>query len=341
METYESNGSSLIELCKSFLEMVCITVLTELGKAVPTYAPTTEYVVATLDSLGLKNTRGGAFDKVLSAHNRLADALTEVRNREGSVAHGKDAFIDNLSSQHARTYVLAADTVLSLILTAYDGTSPNLLHTREPHAKFRHLNARIDACTDIRAEVDDNGVLVVELSAGALAEGFNLRIPASELLYSIDRQAYVDVLDALGDIAIQTDVAEEQLEPEEGEGGETAEREPQREAMQGYRHPQRVDRYDGRYATHVNALYEHALQALSNVGAVNEFDVQNLTYTLLSGMEGLAVIDWSERESTRSAVRLLVKKSLRLLCAPAAEDDAAVEELVKWLANNIPGGRHD
>jgi hypothetical protein len=29
--TFESNGSSLIELCKSFLEMVCITIVTELG----------------------------------------------------------------------------------------------------------------------------------------------------------------------------------------------------------------------------------------------------------------------------------------------------------------------
>ena len=119
--TFEENGSSLLELCKSFLEMVCITVVKELGGNLPASSTptTTELLGCTLDTLGLRNERGAsAFDKVISGHNKIADGLSEARNIDGSVAHGKDGFIDAISDRHTRVYLLSADTIISLILKA-------------------------------------------------------------------------------------------------------------------------------------------------------------------------------------------------------------------------------
>ena len=51
---------------------------------------TTELLVTTLDRLGLRNTRGASkFDRVLSAHNKLADALNDCRNETARSRTGR------------------------------------------------------------------------------------------------------------------------------------------------------------------------------------------------------------------------------------------------------------
>jgi len=91
--SYEEDGSSLIELIKSFLEAVCWTVINELGATPPDSSTptTTELLSCVLDALGLRNQRGvGPLGKVISGHNKLAEGLNELRNQNGSVAHGRD-----------------------------------------------------------------------------------------------------------------------------------------------------------------------------------------------------------------------------------------------------------
>jgi len=169
--TWEEEGSSVIELTKSFLEAVCWTVIRELGATPPDSSrpTTTELLSCVLDALGLRNQRGvGPLGKVISGHNKLAEGLNELRNQDGSVAHGKDGFLDAISSRHARVYLLSADSVIALILSAYDGKEPKLLTTREPPDRFRHLNQRIDAWCTLDAEVDmEEDVLVVRVLASA------------------------------------------------------------------------------------------------------------------------------------------------------------------------------
>ena len=126
---WEGEGSSVIELIKSFLECVCWTVLNELGAEGPASSTptTTELLARVLDALGLRHQRGvGPLGRVISAHNRLAEALNEYRNQDGSVAHGRDGFLDAISNRYTRVYLLSADSVIALILSAYDGREPNL-----------------------------------------------------------------------------------------------------------------------------------------------------------------------------------------------------------------------
>jgi hypothetical protein len=341
--TFESNGSSLIELCKSFLEMVCITIVTELGKDLPASSrpTTTEYLGCALDALGIRNQRGSsALGTILSGYNKLSNGLSDIRNQEGSVGHGKDGFIDAISERHARVYLLSTDAIIALLLQAYDGVEPSILKTREAHSRFSHHNERIDAATQVEAKVDEDGVVELSFRAGTLEDGFDIRVPASELLYYLDRQAYVDVLDALRGIATQ---------PEEKEIPETEETVPEpkpaakpEEAAVGHKEPltrklQPVSDYHGKYTDQVSPLYDFIFHSILGGNSAYATQIQNLTYTLLNGMEDLAVIDWSKRTSTHAEVRLFLKKLTKLFSIEEIED-SSIDRIVEWLAKRIPGG---
>lgn len=197
-----SKGSShgVVEHVKSFVECVCLTILYELDLESPSATPsTTELLVEALKALGLQNTRGASkLDKVLSAFNKMSDALSEVRNESGPVAHGKDGFIDAISQSHARTFLHVGDALVGALMCAYDGTEPNILVTREPYDRFQHLSERIDDAVSMKAtvEADDSGtMLVVTLNvAGKREESVKMRIPPSRLLYALDRFAFIEVL---------------------------------------------------------------------------------------------------------------------------------------------------
>ena len=345
--TWEEEGSSVIELTKSFLECVCWTVLGELDASKPdTSTPTTtELLSCVLDALGLRNHRGvGPLGKVISGHNKLAEGLNELRNQDGSVAHGKDGFLDAISSRHARVYLLSADSVIALILSAYDGKGPNLITTREPPDRFRHLNERIDRGCLLNAEVDmEEGVLVVRVLAGAPApdEAIELRVPPSELLYHLDRQAYLSVLEALREVPPTE--REEETEPgveEEAEAAEVITEEGPMVPPEPAPEPsglQLLDVYQGRYRDKVTALYEFVIHNLLNGNDSQAQYVLRFVNTLLAEMENLAVVDWAKRPPAQSRVKVYLKR----LLAVAGVEGLTIEQgqpLLEWLSREIKAG---
>jgi hypothetical protein len=66
-------------------------------------------------------------------------------------------------------------------------------------------------------------------------------------------------------------------------------------------------------------------------------EIQNLTYTLLNGLNDLAVVDWSKRPSTKAEVRLFLKKLGKVFSINEI-DDSSIERIMDWLEKNIPGG---
>lgn len=204
--TFEGNQNSVIELTKSFLESVCTTILWDEGIRTDSDAKTTQLLKDASTAIGLVHTRGASrFDKVLSSYFRLTDAINDLRNNEGTVAHGKDGFLDVLCENHLRILVLTADAVVALLLGSLDGVEPNLLHTRRSYDTFEHFNRRIDAATSCVAEVvepePDGGandgvgqVVVLEFTTRELRDGVSLVLRPSELLFSHDRNAYVEIL---------------------------------------------------------------------------------------------------------------------------------------------------
>ncbi len=216
VESYSSSNFGLIETVKSFVESVCLTILVDFGMSMPSPDPsTTEMLVETLRCLGFENSRGASkLDKVLSAYNRLADALSEMRNVNGQIAHGKDAFLDSLTKNYARAFLLAGDTILNLLLSALDGKEPELRTTREPYERFTHLHDRIDNSFLVESSVDaEEGFpfIVVRFQRDDKSDPVEFRIEPSRLLYNIDRTAYIDLLSIS---ATEQPATKEELEEE-------------------------------------------------------------------------------------------------------------------------------
>lgn len=198
-EAYCGSGQSLIESAKSYIECVCRTILVDHGKTADSNDCTTKLLVATLKLLGIQNSKGSSqFDKVLSAHNKLADALSHVRNHDAPIAHGKDGFLDALSNDHTRVYLLTGDTLLSLLLGALDGSEPHLIHTREPYERFSLFNSAIDKIVEFETSPGfDDGIICLRFFTPSLPEGIELRVEPSRLLYEVDRNAYVEIFNSL------------------------------------------------------------------------------------------------------------------------------------------------
>lgn len=341
--TFESNGSSLIELCKSFLEMVCITIVTELGKELPSSSnvTTTEYLGSALDALDIRNQRGAsALGKIFSGFNKLSDGLSYIRSDAGSVAHGRDGFIDCISERHARVYLLSADAIITMLLQAYDGVEPSILKTRDPHSRFSHLNERIDAQTQVEVKVDEDGVVELAFRAGTLEDGLDIRAPASEILYYLDRKAYVEILEALR--GIKTPSEKEEIPKEEETTPESKHIEKPDEAPVEHKEPlgqliQPITDYQGKYLEQVSPLYNFIFHSIFGGNSQYTTQIQNLTYTLLNGMDDLAVVDWSKRPSTKAEVRLFLKKLGKMFSIEKI-DDSSIERIIEWLEKNIPGG---
>lgn len=334
--TYDSDGCSTIELAKSFIECVCITLLNEFGQPVPSDVSTTQYLRDALQVVGLSNTRGtDKFDKVLSAFNKLSDGLSDVRNQDGSVAHGKDGFLDTLTQQHARVFVLTADMIVSLLLIAYEGMEPSIRHTRDPHTRFRHLNDRIDRGMAMNAEIDeDSGSLVVtvyrpqeqDLSRPE-KEGIEIRVTASELLYALDRQAYIAAIEKLRGLFLEPEVSESETDRESTtEEDETFIPHEERARLE------KVAAYEGRFSEHLGELSVY-LQSVKDFTAITDDQVPELTATLLKRMEDLEVVDWKSRSSTLASVRLAIKRTGKLF----SEDfnDEQVQRILDWLTDHL------
>jgi len=296
-----------------------------------------------LDALDLRNQRGAsALGKVISGHNKLADGLVELRNQDGTVTHGKDGFLDAISNRHARVYLLSADTIITLILNAFDGKEPSLLHTREPPDRFRHLNQRIDAGCALDAEVDETGTLVLRVLAGPQSEddAFELRVEPSKLLYYLDRQAYVSVLDALRGIEpVEAEEAEKAEAPpvtSKTEVPSAEAEEPEQPATARPAGLQLLTEYQGGFADKVTPFYEFLIHSLLGGNDTQAERVLHFVYTLLARMEELAVVDWHARSSARLRVQVFVKRLVR-----AAEIDGidleAIPTIIEWLAGQIAG----
>ena len=169
---FAGNAHGMVEHVKSYIESVCLTIMGELREPMPSSTPsTTALLVAALRPLGMRNTKGASkLDSVLSAFNKLADALTEMRNDQGPVAHGKDAFLDAVTADHARAFLHAGDAILGVLLNAFEGKQPDLTVTREPYENFPHLNDRIDRAVNVEARVDedeDRPIVVFSVATGA------------------------------------------------------------------------------------------------------------------------------------------------------------------------------
>lgn len=322
-EAYQGSGQSLIEAVKSYIECVCRTIIVDYGGTADSDASTTRLLVAALERLGMRNSRGASrFDSVLSAHNKLADALSDARNHDAPIAHGKDGFLNALAHHHVRLYLLTGDTILSLLLGALDGTEPNLVHTREPYERFKHFNSTIDAAVEIQSELADDGMIVLTFKTGTLDNSIKLRVEPSRFLYGTDRAAYVEVLESLPK-TFRANVETDSSFPETNAQTlmATAITAPVRSRV--------VTSYSGFYA----GLKDGLKQLLLEQGLTDDLD-RHLHDSILATFEDNAVLDWATREPMRARVLVAFKRVLRATSLKSKMPANFAETLLQWFIKN-------
>jgi len=341
VRTWEGNGSSLIELIRSFLEAVCWTVIEELDARRPSsMTPSTHQVLrCTLDAVGLSNQRGyGSFDDLISGLNKLTKSIDDLRRNEGSVAHGKDGFIGTISANTLRAYAVAADVVISAILAALEGKQPNLLTTREPVSRHQHHNQRINRTTRVETSIDDDtGELTVAIHNNVFEVPLEIRISPAELLYELYREAYVDLARVL---AVSLPEECEDVESFEEKADDIFIEEKLANALGPPPKPTRVkllDEYQGDYQDRIVGLYEFVIHNLLNGNDSQAAIVVQFVNTLLAEMEQLAVVDWAKRESARSRVRVYLKRLFKVADIEGLGNEQ-LEPLLEWLAREIESG---
>lgn len=336
---FAGDAHGMVELVKSFIESVCITIMGEFREPMPSSTPsTTDLLVAALSPLGLRNTRGAnKLDKVLSGFNKLSDALTEMRNDDGPVAHGRDAFLDAVTSDHARAFVHAGDAILSVLLNALEGKQPDLTVTRQPYESFPHLNDRIDRAVSVEARIDEDGdrpMVVFAVATGPRDEAIEIRVEPSRLLYGIDRLAYIEVL-RTADLVIAEVEATEKREEEQVATTEQAElpllaTEPVSEPTTKI-----VPSYGGFLAPLRTGLEGFLIaEGLQPTHAAANGTI--LIDSLMATADQSMGLDWKQREPLQARLKVACKRVLVQFGSDVKKADDIAERLVAWMRIQVP-----
>jgi Abortive infection C-terminus len=320
LESYEGSSHDIIGSCKSFIECVCRTILGDCGKPDPPSDSNPTFLLReSLKALGLQKSRGASkLDDVLTAHNMMSDALLFMRNKYDPGAHGKDGFLDTLSTNECRAYLVTADTILALLLAAYDGREPDLLATREPYERFERFHRLIDQNVTMGASLDDEtGQLMVTLQTPALPDGIELILAPSELLYALDRTAYVELLRSAAGPAPSVE-AESTAPPIVSAQFMTA----------APVTPQIVPEYNGSLSPLKVPLQEylHAQGGLEGIWASTQ-----LCDSILATAQGSMGLDWTSRAPLLAAMKVSLRRTLVRFGIEAKRAEQTAEGLVAWL----------
>ena len=161
--------------------------------------------------LELDQIRDDFFRKLISQYHRLTTTLGDLRNKAGSVSHGKDGFLLKLSVHQRRAALLAADAIVTFLHEAYLEHEPDLARTLEPYERFRKNNLLIDSNVGVAALESEDQAAVDITIALPNGDNFSFTVEASRLLFEFDREAYIAALIACQEVA--ADAAVEAADP--------------------------------------------------------------------------------------------------------------------------------
>lgn len=187
--TLEQDNHASIDCAKTVVEVMCRVVLKSFHtqqvplKPVQETPTLSDWLTAAIRALKLGDVRDDRFKKLASSHHKLADALNDLQNKAGPASHGKDPYLERLAVHHRRTAVLVADAIVAFLHQAYLEAQLDPISSREPWERFAEDNALIDAHVGLAVDVEGGDELP-------------LNIEVSRLLYQLDRDAYVEALNA-------------------------------------------------------------------------------------------------------------------------------------------------
>ncbi|WP_420101230.1 abortive infection family protein [Bosea sp. (in: a-proteobacteria)] len=201
---FNENSDACIDAAKAVVECACRVIIDNLDNPTSPVKPAEEnpafgaWVSAAVRVLELSEIRDEAFKKLISQHHKLTTTLGDLRNKAGTMSHGKDGFIAKLSVHHRRAALLAADAIVTFLHEAYLERELDAVLSKEPYERFKATNDLIDAYAGLRGEMDEEGLprLFILLPGKPPREEIELAAPVSQLLFELDREAYKVVLNA-------------------------------------------------------------------------------------------------------------------------------------------------
>lgn len=212
----ENGSDASIDAAKGLVECVCRMVIDQLDDPTSPLkprdeAPITQWVSVAIRLLRPVEVRDRQFADLIKHHNGLAESLRLLRNDAGPLSHGKDGFIQALSIYHRRSAILAADAIVAFLHKAYLDAQLDPISSREPWERFEEENTLIDAHVGLAVDVEDGDspTLRFLLPGG---DELPIKIEVSRLLYQLDRDAYVEALNAARGAPAPA------VEPVEGQG---------------------------------------------------------------------------------------------------------------------------
>lgn len=196
---FEQSNDACIDAAKGIVECACRVMIESLDDPSAPLKPLkqdtsiNELVGIVVRLLRLGDARDRKFADLIKQHNKLADALRELRNDAGNVSHGKDGFIAKLSAHHQRAAVLAADAIVTFLHEAHLASFTRLDRTKEPYERFADLHASIDRYARFQLVNDEDDQYFILIG---MPDGAEVAVPvlASRLLFEYDRSAYVEAL---------------------------------------------------------------------------------------------------------------------------------------------------
>ena len=201
---FNENSDACIDAAKAVVECACRVIIDNLDSPTSPVKPVEEnppfgaWVSAAVRVLELSEIRDDAFKKLISQHHKLTTTLGDLRNKAGTMSHGKDGFIAKLSIHHRRAALLAADAIVTFLHEAYLERQLDAVLSKEPYERFNATNQVIDEYAGLRGEMDEDGVphLFIVLPGTHPRDEIELNTAASLTLFKIDREAYKLVLNA-------------------------------------------------------------------------------------------------------------------------------------------------
>jgi len=200
-QNLDQDNDACIDCAKTIVEVVCRVIVESFDSPLTPLKPVQEtpslsdWLTAAVRALKLGDIRDEKFKKLVSSHHKLATALNDLRNHAGPASHGKDPYLERLAIHHRRSAVLAADAIVAFLHTAYLDSQLDPASSREPWERFADNNALIDAQVGLSAETDDDGSTTLHFLLPG-GDVLPVTIEVSRLLYQLDREAYVEALNA-------------------------------------------------------------------------------------------------------------------------------------------------
>ncbi|SDE99463.1 abortive infection family protein [Rhodospira trueperi] len=199
-----AENDACVDAAKAMVECCCRVLIEELDDpSAPLKPDGTDVKLAVLLGvatrlLDLGDIRDRAFSDLIRSYNKLGDSLRVLRNKSGTVSHGKDGFIQKLSLHQRRAAVLAADAIVTFLHEAYLEREPDPVRTMEPYERFAESSDLINRlCFVGSTETNEYGLQIdIRLPNG---DDIPLAITPAEILFSIDRDAYKAALNACRD----------------------------------------------------------------------------------------------------------------------------------------------